>query len=114
MALRYREVFFAANGFGPFTCVFCESAVEATEVSVHHVDHDRKNDSLENLVPAHQGCHSRAHNSGESPGMKRYWAQLAGREKEARHRELQLKSRLGTHRYWHEMMGKSCNCPEEV
>jgi hypothetical protein len=34
------------------------------ELVIHHLDEDRNNDGLSNLVPMHNACHSRLHNAG--------------------------------------------------
>lgn len=70
--LTYRELFFAVNGLGPFECCFCEEALQLSEVTVHHVDHDPHNCVAENLAPAHYKCHIRHHKtewwaSGKKP-----------------------------------------------
>ena len=41
-------------------CVICSSE---DEVQVHHVDGDRSNDNIENLVPVCSGCHSKIHSA---------------------------------------------------
>lgn len=58
---KYREVFFAHNGPGPYPCAFCESVVDFEGVVIHHDDHDHTNDEPGNLVPCHQDCHTRHH-----------------------------------------------------
>lgn len=59
---RYREIFFAHNGPGPYSCFFeCGKEVTFEEVIVHHVDHDESNNSIDNLVPAHRSCHNQYH-----------------------------------------------------
>jgi len=63
---RYREKFFAWLGPGPYQCFFCEKEVEFDIVIIHHIDHDRANDDLENLAPCHPGCHTKHH-------MAKWW-----------------------------------------
>lgn len=58
---RYREVFFAYNGVGPYACAFCDEQVDFDVVTVHHLDHDHTNDDPENLAAAHKGCHNSHH-----------------------------------------------------
>jgi hypothetical protein len=62
ITMNYREVFFAAYGFGPHSCYFCGVVVEGKLV-VHHEDHDEHNDDPKNLVACHSGCHVRHHNA---------------------------------------------------
>lgn len=61
---RYRELFFAHSGFGPYDCWFCGEDVDFESVIVHHVDEDETNNDIVNLVAAHRLCHSRHHFKG--------------------------------------------------
>lgn len=66
---RYRELFFAHNGAGPYECYFqCGSLVTFDEVIVHHKDDDFTNDAVANLAPAHRVCHNGHH-------FKELWAE---------------------------------------
>ncbi len=58
--MNYREVFFAANGFGPYTCYFCAEPI-TKKLYVHHIDEDGDNDDVHNLTAAHGRCHIRHH-----------------------------------------------------
>lgn len=59
---RYREIFFAYNGPGPYDCYFkCGEPVKFQEVIVHHIDEDFTNDEPFNLAPAHRTCHNGHH-----------------------------------------------------
>lgn len=58
---NYREIFFAYNGPGPYSCFFCQESVTMLEVIVHHIDEDHTNDAIDNLSPAHGGCHAGHH-----------------------------------------------------
>lgn len=40
-----------------FTCQLC--CTETTELDVHHIDYDKKNNVLENLIPLCKSCHSK-------------------------------------------------------
>jgi hypothetical protein len=64
-----RRIFRRHNPEGPYHCYFCEDEIRnmwdpyrawKTPV-VHHLDHDRRNNSIENLVPAHWRCHWEYH-----------------------------------------------------
>jgi len=64
------RIFLAAHGDGPHACWFCEEAVTRGDggrwraregLTIHHLDHDQSNNALENLVPAHLGCHAGYH-----------------------------------------------------
>lgn len=58
----YREIFFAYNGIGPYSCFFChKNDVTFEEVIVHHIDEDVSNNDSNNLAAAHHVCHSRHH-----------------------------------------------------
>lgn len=59
---RYRELFFAHSGAGPYTCFFmCGELVLFEEVIVHHIDGDHTNNEINNLVPCHRLCHNGHH-----------------------------------------------------
>ena len=59
---RYRELFFATNGAGPYVCFFsCGEPVDFSEVVVHHINGDHTDNRLENLVPSHRSCHNGHH-----------------------------------------------------
>ena len=52
------------HGGPPWPCHFCDVPVESVTRgvgSVHHLDHDRSNNDVSNLVFAHQACHARYH-----------------------------------------------------
>lgn len=66
----YREIFFAHNGPGPYACVECNKEVGFLEVLVHHDDHDRSNNNIENLMASHRGCHTAHHSTGRGVGNK--------------------------------------------
>ena len=66
----YREIFFAHNGPGPYSCVECDTEVGFFDVLVHHDDHDRSNNTIENLMPSHRGCHTKHHSIGRGVGTK--------------------------------------------
>jgi hypothetical protein len=82
---RYREVFFAYNGPGPYLCFYCEEDVTFEEVAVHHEDEDKRNNDPNNLKAGHDDCHmahhmkTRVKQSAESlalrsASMKKLWA----------------------------------------
>jgi hypothetical protein len=62
--MKYREIFFAHNGTGPYPCRFCAEEVSMEEVLVHHVDDDHTNGAPENLAAAHRICHTGHHKKG--------------------------------------------------
>lgn len=81
---RYREMFFAINGVGPYNCFFdCGEAVSFDEVVVHHINGDHTNNDIHNLAPSHRICHNSHH-------FKELWAN--------RKDELLLSSTRGNHK----------------
>lgn len=63
----YVLIFLANVGPQPWACHFCDEPVWLDGVNgliVHHLDHDRENNSVSNLVPTHWGCHQSYHNLG--------------------------------------------------
>jgi hypothetical protein len=58
---RYRELFFANNGSGPYPCDFCGKDVDFDAVTVHHRDHDFTNNHPDNLGACHKRCHNAHH-----------------------------------------------------
>jgi 5-methylcytosine-specific restriction endonuclease McrA len=57
--MRYRRKCLNAKGE---ECVECGSA---EEIEVHHIDADRWNNRLENLVPLCHDCHMKVHNGAD-------------------------------------------------
>jgi hypothetical protein len=55
----YREIFFMHNG--PWPCHFCGQPVTYVEVDVHHLDGNKRNNDLSNLVASHERCHMSYH-----------------------------------------------------
>ncbi len=82
---RYREIFFAANGFGPYQCDGCGEDVTFDVVQVHHKDEDETNDVTENLIAMHAECHTRRH-------MSQYWA---GKSHSEEHKRKVAESKTG-------------------
>lgn len=60
---RYQDIFRAHHGDGPWSCYFCNKPV--IKLVVHHKDHDRTNDAIDNLVASHKKCHNDHHGMGE-------------------------------------------------
>lgn len=58
--LHYREVFIASPG-AKFECRRCGYDEFESVVEIHHLDHDRNNNSIENLVPLCCNCHQAYH-----------------------------------------------------
>ena len=58
---RYREIFFAHHGPGPYLCFFCSELVDFDSVIVHHEDHNHANNDLLNLKASHGPCHNKHH-----------------------------------------------------
>lgn len=59
---RYRELFFATNGAGPYICYFsCGEPIIFAEVIVHHINGNHVDNRIENLAPAHRTCHNAHH-----------------------------------------------------
>jgi hypothetical protein len=63
---RYREIFFAINGIGPYPCAACGTDVTFDVVQVHHKNEDELDDDPDNLIAMHAECHTRKH-------MSQYW-----------------------------------------
>ena len=43
-------------------CYFCHQEFENLDrITIHHVDHNRNNNSIENLVLSHRNCHKAYH-----------------------------------------------------
>lgn len=84
----YKAIFFAANGFGPYRCCFCEGKVTFDDLvhrphadHIHHMNEDRFDHSPDNLVAAHRGCHLSHHAANRPPGHReKVSAALKGRE----------------------------------
>lgn len=56
-------VFGSHRGLPPYDCFFCGYIVEIDRLFVvHHANCDESDDSPDNLVPSHRGCHQRWHN----------------------------------------------------
>jgi len=64
---EYRSVFLTANGSGPWSCHGCgESVIGIAEGEglIHHLDGDRRNNAIDNLVAMHLRCHGQLHAFG--------------------------------------------------
>ncbi len=83
---RYREIFFAQHGFGPYPCDGCGDPVSFDAVQVHHKDEDEMNDTVENLIAMHSECHTRKH-------MSQYWT---GKTHTDEHRRKVSEAKTGT------------------
>jgi predicted nucleic acid-binding Zn ribbon protein len=53
---QHRKVYHDANGEGPFTCHWCQIQVGWLTMHIDHVDADRKNNDLSNLVASCPTC----------------------------------------------------------
>lgn len=73
----YLNIFLANSPSQPWSCYFCGEAVFYTfnqgrgshkdALTVHRIDHDHANNAVENLAPAHGGCHSTHHGLTQVP-----------------------------------------------
>lgn len=52
-------------------CTICDSS---TNIVVHHVDGDRSNNSIENLIPVCSSCHNKIH--GRNPSVEGWVREL--------------------------------------
>ena len=93
-------------GDPPWPCYFCGKPVDGIvryKSVVHHVDHNHDNNVIENLAPAHKGCHDVHHLTGRnitwgdkiSKSKKEEWA--SGVYDEIRHKA-PVASSLGNHK----------------
>jgi len=60
-------IYFRKNAPRPWLCLFCNEEVAEIKRGmsvVHHKDHDRSHNTLENLSAAHKLCHDRHHLNG--------------------------------------------------
>jgi uncharacterized Zn-finger protein len=67
----YIKVFLNANGQGPWLCEYCSELIHkrgrhANEGIIHHRDHNKFNDGVENLCILHARCHIQHHSIGEN------------------------------------------------
>ncbi len=76
----YRRIFVETYGPFPHSCHFCGKTVPAwrgkitrSSPVVHHLDEDPFNNEPYNLVPAHNGCHSRYHKLGNNYHKGKRW-----------------------------------------
>lgn len=58
---KYRRIFLAHNGAGPWPCIECQENVVFNTLCVHHLDGNDKNHDPLNLAPTHRSCHQRIH-----------------------------------------------------
>lgn len=58
-----RTLYVTAFGTGPYVCGMCDEPLDMLEV-IHHVDEDRENNRLDNLMACHDLCHQRHHHVG--------------------------------------------------
>lgn len=67
----HRQVFLKAHPAGPWTCHSCTGQIikmgqDADSLDVHHLDEDKRNNTLKNLASAHHGCHVSFHQTGRT------------------------------------------------
>jgi hypothetical protein len=76
--MTYRWEFILEHGQGPYECHFCGESVvyerpwlhHADAFVIHHLDWDRSNNALDNLVPTHSRCHQDHHTVERAKGRK--------------------------------------------
>jgi len=68
MGQDYRERCLEAKG------EFCQICDDEKEIVVHHIDGDRENNDLDNLMPVCKSCHQRIH--GGSAGYEEWYEKL--------------------------------------
>lgn len=69
MSATYRRVCLDTKGEE------CEICGTTEEIVVHHVDGDRENNAIDNLVPVCKSCHGKIHTGAE--GYEEWFEQLA-------------------------------------
>lgn len=97
---RYKLTFLKHAGDGPWPCFFCKEEVTKRSLIVHHVDENRDNDGVSNLVPCHMSCHTSHHRKGKPLSKehrenigKANKGKLKGRTLSPEHREKMSKAR---------------------
>lgn len=53
---EHRLVMFDHRGFGPYVCRWCEAPLTWESMDIDHVDANKQNNAIENLVPACPQC----------------------------------------------------------
>jgi len=70
----------------------CEICEGGEDIVVHHVDGDRSNDSIENLVPLCRSCHSKVHQNAD--GYESWHDRLLPKRERSRRVALNMDSEL--------------------
>lgn len=68
---NYREKCIREKGE---VCEICDTTPEQQEIVVHHLDGDRSNNNLDNLVPVCRSCHGKIHHANDD--VEEYHQQL--------------------------------------
>lgn len=59
LVYEHRYVFYQNNGAGPFKCHWCGLDVEWKTMHIDHLDDDKTNNNIENLVPSCPLCNQK-------------------------------------------------------
>lgn len=66
----------------------CEICGSDENILVHHLDGDRSNNAIENLVPVCDGCHRQIHN--KNPEVAEYVRKLGFEPREREHTSIEV------------------------
>lgn len=79
MSSAYRKRCLNAKGVTCELCPLGEAPDAPEDVIVHHIDGDRSNDDLDNLLPVCQSCHAKIHHG--SSGYEELFEKLPDRSR---------------------------------
>lgn len=64
---RHRRIYFGFNRIEPWYCYWCGNEIGYVGSTVHHLDENKMNNKIENLVLGHRSCHLKWHADRQSP-----------------------------------------------
>ena len=76
LVYEHRFVFYSHNGDGPFKCHWCDIVIGWDCMDIDHLDDDRANNNINNLVPSCHKCNTKRGTWKMVKARQRQWTQI--------------------------------------